>query len=95
MPMHNIFHPFNERRCHRVKSFLLLPFPTHATIDPWIESGLEFTNCVITIIPKLRRPKQSPKLPIVYEIIQNFEIIHQNFELCNCSIKLSIFTHPS
>jgi hypothetical protein len=74
--MHNTFHPLNERRCHRVRSFLLLLFPTHAIINPWIESGLEFTNCEITIIPKLRRRKQSPRLPIVFKIIQKFEIIH-------------------
>jgi hypothetical protein len=34
-----------------VRSFLLLPFPTPAIVDPWIESGLYFTNYEITIIP--------------------------------------------
>jgi hypothetical protein len=85
--MHNTSHPFSERRCHRVQSFFLLPFLTDAIEDPWIESGLYIINYEITIIPELKRPKQSPKPLIV------FEIIHQNFEFYDCSIKLPISTH--
>jgi hypothetical protein len=87
--MHNTSHPFNERKCHRVRSFLLLPFPTHAIIDPWIESGLYFKNYEITIILELKRLKQSPK-PLIVD-----EIIHQNLEFYNCSIKLPISRDPS
>jgi hypothetical protein len=67
----------------------------HMLLDPWIESGLEFTNCEITIIQELIRLKQSPKPPIIFKIIQKLEIIHQNFEFCNCLIKLLISTYPS
>jgi hypothetical protein len=88
--MHNTSHPFNERKGHRgVKSFLLLPFPTHAIVDPWIESGLYFKNYEIIIILELKRLKQSPK-PLTVD-----EIIHQNFEFYNCSIKLLVSKHPS